>query len=228
MIDMSLADTCELAGLTAPFDLSRYSRIWECPQASIDRRHLYWMFDVLAAGGFQRALEIGCLNGVSSTAFVEAINRGTLGHATLCDIDLRMTFQSVLKECRFPQRTATFRGRSTDLLNSGGDFDFVFVDGDHRLEAVREEVELLLKNPPVCVLAHDTGVGVTGFDGCEGPAYLKWRLQTAGIYRCLEENARRDGEDTWRGMFFATSSDKVFEVARKSLEKWGMIETIVS
>jgi predicted O-methyltransferase YrrM len=122
------------------------------------------MYDVLCGGRFQHALEIGCLNGASSTAFVEAINGQRLRHATFCDIDLRATLQEVLKECRFPDRIQTFEGRSVDLLRQRSDFDFVFVDGDHRLETVTEEVELLLLNPPTCVMAHDTSVRVTGLD----------------------------------------------------------------
>jgi hypothetical protein len=210
-----------ISELPAPYDLTRYTRIWECPPATVDRRHLFWMYDVLCGGRFQHALEIGCLNGASSTAFVEAINGQRLRHATFCDIDLRATLQEVLKECRFPDRIQTFEGRSVDLLRQRSDFDFVFVDGDHRLESVTEEVELLLLNPPTCVMAHDTSVRVTGLDSCEGPAYLKWRLQTAGPYRCLEENTRRSDEEIWRGMFFATTSDEVFERARQALEKWG-------
>ncbi|HUQ69982.1 MAG TPA: class I SAM-dependent methyltransferase [Planctomycetaceae bacterium] len=198
-----------------------YPRIWECPQASVDPRHIFWLFDLLNAARFRQALEIGCLNGASSTAFVEAINRGTLGYATFCDIDIRETLQDVLSQCRHPHQTATFTGRSADLLRQKTGFDFVFVDGDHRLETVREEVDLLLEQRPICVMAHDTSAQIIGLEGCGGLPYLKWRFQTAAPYLCLEDNAPRPGERTQRGMFLATTSTDVFEIARASLQRWG-------
>ena len=206
---------------TAPYDLTPYSKIWDCPQASVDRRHLFWLYDVLASGLFHNALEIGCLNGASSTAFVEALNQQAVEHATFCDIDLRPSLFDVLQRCHVRERIRTFGGRSADLLRDRCEFDFVFVDGDHRLETVREEVELLLRTKPVCVMAHDTSADPAGFDHCEGPMYLKWRFQTTPPYLCLEENARRAAEQTCRGMFLATTSADVFRHAQSSLLKWG-------
>lgn len=204
-----------------PFDLARYPRIWECPQASLDPRHIYWLYDVLASGYFRRALEIGCLNGASSTAFVEAINRGALGHATFCDLDVRDTLKAVLSHCTVPERITTFSGRSTELLQYQAEFDFVFVDGDHRLETVRAETDLLLQHRPLCVMAHDSCAQAAGMADCEGVPYLKWRFQTMAPYLCLEDSAMRAGELTHRGLFLATTSREVFEIARTSLRRWG-------
>jgi ADP-heptose:LPS heptosyltransferase/SAM-dependent methyltransferase len=207
------------------YDLDAYPKsIWEWSPASLDPRHLYWMFDVLAAGQFQHALEIGCLNGASSTAFVEAINRQFLQRATFCDIDLRETFHSVIERAQDRSRAQTFQGRSVDFLKSTTDaFDFVFIDGDHRLDNTRQEVELLLQRNTLCVMAHDTNVQSFGYGDCDGTPYIKWRFQTAPGYYCLEDNAVRPGEDTGRGLFFATTSLNLFEAARTSLRKWGRI-----
>eukprot|EP00475_Leptophrys_vorax_P021232 TRINITY_DN28958_c0_g1_i5.p1 TRINITY_DN28958_c0_g1~~TRINITY_DN28958_c0_g1_i5.p1 ORF type:complete len:389 (+),score=-31.27 TRINITY_DN28958_c0_g1_i5:135-1169(+) len=68
------------------YDLSSYpAEIWDWSTASVDKRHLFWMYDILTAGKFRHALEIGCLNGASSTAFVEALNAGALQQATFCE-----------------------------------------------------------------------------------------------------------------------------------------------
>ena len=208
-----------------PYDLSAYPpRIWDWTPASLDRRHLFWLFDVLAAGRFQHALEIGCLNGASSTAFVEALNRYLLQRATFCDIDLRDALRSVLSQARNPERVQTYPGKSIDLLRESTEtFDFVFVDGDHRLENVRQETELLIQRQTPCVMAHDTNVQSFGYDDCDGTPYLKWRFQTTAPYYCLEDNAARPGEDTGRGLFFATTSLALFESARASLGTWGQI-----
>ncbi len=207
----------------APYDIDKYPHIWDCPQASVDRRHLFWMHDVLCAGGFTHALEIGCLNGASSTVFVDAINRNRLGRATFCDIDIRSNLLVTLDCCADPERVQTYEGCSVDLLRERNDFDFVFVDGDHRLEVVRDEVELLLRFQPTCVMAHDTGAQAGGEDDCDGPPFLKWRFQTTAPYLCLEDTAPRLAEETYRGMFLATTSPELFEAARKSLQKWGRL-----
>ena|GEM_PF-772516 len=205
----------------APYDLTPYPQIWDWSGASLDRRHLFWMFEILAAGNFQHALEIGCLNGASSTAFVEALNRGHLQRATFCDIKLRPTFQAVLDHCQVHDRVRTYEGRSVDLLRESEPFDFVFIDGDHRTPNVQQEIELLLQRKPLCVVAHDTNAHVLGYGDCEGPPPLKWAFQTTEPYLCLEDNAPRPGEDTARGLFVATTSPTVFAAAREALKKWG-------
>lgn len=214
---MTLTDT-----LIEPYDLAQYPGIWEFPPASIDRRHLFWMYDVLMAGGFQHALEIGCLYGASSTAFVEAINLGRLQNATFCDLDIQPSLQSTLATCRVPHRSRVRECRSVDVLSEPeSGFDFVFVDGDHSLETVQAEVQLLLKRQPVCVMAHDTSAQISGLPDCDGPPFLKWAFQTTAPYLCLEDNALRPNELTQRGMFLATTSEEVFEHARTSLKRWG-------
>ncbi len=212
----------------APYDLNQYQGIWDCPQGSVDRSHLFWLFDVLSSGGFQHALEIGCLNGASSTAFVEALNAQAIERATFCDIHLGATFRGVLSRCRLPDRIQTFEGRSVELLRQQENFDFVFIDGDHRLETVQEEVELLLRQRPTCLMAHDTNAQATGFADCEGPPLLKWRFQTTAPYFCLEDSAFRSGKATQRGMFLATTSPEIFAAARTSLEKWGTVGEVDS
>ena len=211
---------CERVIPAPRYDLSKYKHVYENRDASIDPRHLFWMYDVLAGGGFQSALEIGCYDGASSTAFVEALNHGLLARATFCDIEFRNSFRATLNECRFPDRAHAYQRRSADLLSEQTEFDFVFVDGDHRLETVQEEVALLLSHSPICVMAHDTNAQATGFAGCDGPPLLKKTFQCTPPYLCLEDNAIRHGEITHRGMFLATTSKEVFELARVSLREW--------
>lgn len=217
----------ELSLPAAPYDLARYpEQIWDCPSGSIDRRHLFWMYDILASGLFRQALEIGCLNGVSSTAFLEAIRCQALPKATFCDLEFRPSWTAARDCCPFPDRIDQFEGRSVDLLRQENEFDFIFVDGDHRLETVREEVECLLRRRPLCVMAHDTNAQACGFANCDGPPLLKWRFQTTAGYLCLEDSIARPGEATQRGLFLATTSPAVLEVARSSLEKWGALGPI--
>jgi predicted O-methyltransferase YrrM len=102
-----------------PYDTSVYPGIWECPDGAVDPRHLYWLADVLAAGLFRTALEIGSFLGTSGTAFVEAVNAGRLEHATFCDLEPRENLRRVLATCRDPTRLTLQPGRSIDLLARG-------------------------------------------------------------------------------------------------------------
>jgi hypothetical protein len=206
----------------APFDITSYPKeAWSKAGSAIDRRHLFWMYEVLAASGFQHALEIGCFNGASSTIFVEAINRGLLQRATFCDVAIKPSLREVLQRCQYPDRIEIVEGPSVEPLKQRKDFDCVLVDGDHSTANVREEVDLLLGYRPRLVMTHDTNAFVCGYTDCTGPLLLKWRFQTTAPYQCLEDNVPRPGEDTGRGLFLATTSPEVFEHARTALATWG-------
>jgi hypothetical protein len=208
------------SSLDAPkpaYDFGAYPHGWQKPEWSTDRRHIEWIFDLLASGKFKTGLEIGCLHGAISSAFVEAVNRDALQQATFCDIDFKPAFRETLAQCRHTERLWPFAGRSADLLRQGGGYDFVMIDGDHRLTPVWEELEALLRLAPKCIMAHDTSATPAGYSECEGPGYLKWRLQTTPGFFCLEDNFVRRGEATERGMFLATTDLEVFEIARSSL-----------
>lgn len=203
-------------GTSAPFDVGAYPQVWQKPGWSVDLRHIYWLYDVLASGGVETALEIGCLHGATSMAFVEALNAGALRRATFCDVKVLPSLRKTLSRSIAPSRMRIFEGISVDLLDEGGAFDLVFIDGDHSLETVSAELERILKLPPRCIVAHDTTAAAAGFSNCEGPAYLKHQLQVLG-WLCLEDAMPRSGELTHRGMFFATTDPALYEIARASL-----------
>jgi hypothetical protein len=48
-----------------------------------------------------------------------------------------------------------------------------------------------------------------------GPIYLKLVFQSLPDYYCLEDNRRRPGEQTERGMFFATSDHELFASTKR-------------
>ncbi len=200
----------------APFDLGAYPQVWRLPAWSVDRRHIYWLYDILASGPIKTALEIGCLHGATSTAFVEAINAGRLEHATFCDIDIRQELRQTVAKCIHPERTRVVECDSVVLLDEGRPYDLVLLDGDHRLPAVTAEVERLVKMRPLCIVAHDTSAIVGRYTRCEGPAYLKQRLQTLG-WLCLEDALPRAGEMTHRGLFVATADPEFYEVIRAAM-----------
>lgn len=194
-------------------------RAGERHEWTVDRRHIDWVYDLVISGRFATGLEIGSFNGAVSSAFIEAVNQRALGEAMFCDPNTQAGLFRMMSRCRYPERLRTYAGRSVDLLRKGSRYDFVFIDGNHGFSTVWEELELLLKSPPKCLMAHDTSSGAAGIPGCDGAAYLKWRLQTLPGYLCLEDNFLRTGERTERGLFLATTDREVFEMARESLAK---------
>jgi hypothetical protein len=206
--------------LTAPyrFDLS-YARCFAVPQMAMDKRHIFMLHGVLCGHPFKSALEIGSFNGASATAFVEAINKGVglgeSGVATFCDVQPTHSLMSVVGNCLYPNRVRITGQPSWDVLDSADDFDFVFVDANHDLASVTEELKRLVVRRPLCVMAHDTNARDAGFPGCEGSQLLKHTFGIMPGYYCIEDRKQREGELTDRGLFLATRDAGLYEVAKQ-------------
>lgn len=196
-----------------------YSRVFAVPEQAIDPRHIYTVHEILANGGFKRALEIGCLNGASATAFVEAMKLDEELQSYFCDITISGSLWQVLFDGDM-SRTIVSCQPSVGILRDGPEFDFVLVDGAHDLENVRQEFDLLMQRKPRCIMAHDTSAIENGYEVAEGPQFLRDQLIADPDYFCLEDSACRNGELTDRGLFFATTDESLLEIARQAFEKF--------
>jgi hypothetical protein len=202
-----------------------YSRVFAAPEESMDPRHIYTVHEILANGGFKRALEIGCLNGASATAFVEAMKLDEELQSYFCDVQITGSLWQVLLDGDI-SRTCVSCQTSVGILQDGPEFDFVLVDGAHDLETVKQEVALLMKRKPRCIMAHDTSAAENGYEGAEGPRFLRDQFVDNLDYYCLEDRARRDGERTERGLFFATTDESLFEIAKQAFEKFCAVSAL--
>jgi hypothetical protein len=202
-----------------------YARCYALPEVAADKRHVYILHGVLSAWPFASALEIGSFNGATAVAFVEAINGktglGRYGRAFFCDVSVTHSLVDVVRNCREPDRVHITAQPSWAVLDSKEPFDFVYVDGAHDMDSVTLEVAKLLPRKPLCVMAHDTSATAAGYSKCEGAAMLAATFRNTPGYRCIEDNKDRPGERTSRGMFLATTSDELYEVARDVFNKWG-------
>jgi hypothetical protein len=201
-----------------------YASCYDFADAAMDKRHVFMLHGVLCAWPFASALEIGCFNGASSTAFVEALNKGeglgAEGVATFCDVSVSESLMDVAMHCRHAHRVRITPQPSWQVLDSNEFFDFILVDAAHDLDSVTLELKRLMRRRPLCVMAHDTSATAAGFSKCEGAEFLKHEFQKQSDYRCIEDNARRDGERTERGLFLATSSDALYRKACAVFEEW--------
>jgi hypothetical protein len=69
-------------------------------------------------------------------------------------------------------------------------------------------------------MAHDTSATAAGYSRCEGAAMLRGVHGRAGLL-LLEDNAKRPGERTDRGLFMATTDEDLHRRARCVFERWG-------
>lgn len=204
----------------APYDFYlAYARCYAVPEVAMDKRHVFLMHDILCGWPFKSALEIGSFNGASSTAFVEAINKGAEMSATFCDVQPTHSLMDVARNCRHPDRVRITKQPSCEVLDSAEPFDFILVDGRHDAESVALELMRLIVRKPLCVMAHDTNAAEAGYPAAEGAKLLKDTLISMG-WMCLEDHGRRDGERTERGLFLATKDANLFDLADDAFARW--------
>lgn len=196
-----------------------YARCYAVPEVAMDKRHVHIVHDILCGHPFKNALEIGSFNGASSTAFVEAINKGSPMTATFCDVQPTHSLMDVARNCRDPRRAKIVGLPSVKVLDGPDDYDFVLVDGRHDAESVAHELMRLIVRKPLCVMAHDTNATEAGYPLCEGARLLKDTFKSMG-WSWLEDNAHRDGERTERGLFFATQNSDLAMHAIDAFARW--------
>ena len=169
---------------------SPYIPSWHETGACMDRRHIMLLREVIQRTGVRRTLEIGVHSGASSTAFAGVPD------AHHADITSRDDARSMMP--------GTFHHRKgADVLRDEAPFDLVLVDGNHGMEAVQEELEVLMAKPPRIIVAHDINSSAVGFPHCEG-AHLLWQHLQADLWWCIVDAADRPGEMTKRGLLVAT------------------------
>jgi hypothetical protein len=180
----------------------------------MDLRHLGFLYEALFAHPFRRVLEIGCFDGASTSALVQAVNEGCGAELHLCDTHFRPRLRAVVAQAARP--VVLHERPSVEVLGPG--FDLVIVDGDHRLETVSREVGLLLAHRVPTVVAHDTAVPPDRFPDCDGSRFLGHVFRHHPGYRCLEDSRPRPGEFTDRGLLLATADPVVFDRLRPPWE----------
>ncbi|WP_157210732.1 class I SAM-dependent methyltransferase [Verrucomicrobium spinosum] len=176
-----------------------------------DKRHIGWMRTFLLSKKWRTSLEIGCLGGASSVAFVDAVNEQTLLHAHFCDRRFTPEFREVINSCRGAYTLHEEDSCASFSRFGRHELEFVYVDGDHSLETLQRECHQLARLKPAVVAAHDVV-------GDEGPGYLMVQLQRDGYY-CLIDFKRRKGEGTHRGFLIACREFEDYQLALEAYKR---------
>lgn len=160
---------------------------------AVDARHRDMIRDELMTGRYKRVLEIGCHDGYSTQAFIDALRVGKVEEVHLCDVAIRPKVRELVRGLA----GVTVHERPSLGVLERERYDLVFVDGDHTGPNCEAEARLLLDAGTAAVFAHDSK-GMSG----DGPPKLAALFRAAG-YRCWEDAEQRPGERTHRGLFFA-------------------------
>jgi predicted O-methyltransferase YrrM len=183
----------------------------------IDHRHWKMLMELTVACRAQRVLEIGSWRGCSTSAFVSLLQSGDITQLDVCDIQIQPEVRQMCQGtcARLHER------ESLGLLQdwSGPWPDLVFVDGDHRTDCVRAELDLLQNGRIPSLIAHDTGYLTTDEYGPNARLY-KARLQAHPHWLVLEDNFWRKGERTNRGLLFATTQLGALVAAKSVFAKY--------
>lgn len=197
-----------------------YAHCYANRAMAMDERHVFILHEILRAWPFQNALELGSFWGASSTAFIEAINRGMKMIATFCDINLTPGLIDVLDNCLHENQYRVTCEKSSNVLESGETFDFVLVDAGHTIADVAPELERLVIRQPLCVMAHDTNATNAGYKHAEGAKLLADTFRKMPGYLTLEDCQKRENEQTDRGLFFATSEPSLYAIAKQIFSEY--------
>ncbi len=197
-----------------------YAGCYQVPSMAMDARHVFILHGILSAWPFWNALELGSFCGASSTAFIEAINGGSKMNATFCDTQVTKSLIDVVENSDDMERVRITPEPSCQVLDSAEVFDFVLVDANHDVASVAPEIERLLIRRPLCVMAHDTNATAAGYVKAEGALMLKRTFEMADDYLTIEDAVNRPGEETSRGLFFATTSPDLHRIAAEIFAKW--------
>ena len=183
----------------------------------MDSVHVAAIYDLCMSCRFDEAMEIGCWDGFSTSAIVQA-NRDGCNTALMCvDVDIRPQLLNVLQlstapwsVCKYPSVAALSRCRSKQLC---------LVDGDHSIETCRAELGILLDKKWPTLIYHDCGKA----RGCEGPRWVRESLEASGAWHVFVDEVIRPGMMTERGLMLATTEVRVAEAGKAIWERMAKV-----
>lgn len=163
------------------------------------------LYDILMIGKFNNVLEIGCLRGYSSTAFCAALDDGCDFQYTICDPWPRTDFK-FLDVCTKRGNIQTDKRLSLDVIQPG--FDFIFIDGDHRMKYIAFELIRLVDVGAETMLAHDTHITDPRYSGA--PLYRYFFSKNRDFYYVDDDTYSPEHHEVLCGLSFFTKKLDLF------------------
>jgi hypothetical protein len=189
-----------------PYRFTASGNLYAMDEAHIQLLHLTAQ---LVPGGV--AMEIGSYRGASTSALVEAVNRGWLSHLHVAEPRLTPELKAVVARCNFPGRVTLHTKPSWELQFAPP--DFVFIDGDHEWPAVADTLRALTWGAKVIAM-HDS-CSFPEFKGTWGAKLAADLLKQAPGRVIFEDAVRRKGAHTHRGFLVSAQEGIDLEVLRQ-------------
>ena len=182
-------------------------------RSSIGNTYRQLLLNILKAGNFKNVLEIGCLRGYSSCAFLEALNQGEDFQYTICDPSPRLDMK-LFDLCEKKDHITLIKKPSLEVIKPG--YDFIFIDGDHSIQYVPLELMLLLNINAETMLAHDTYIQSNKY---MGPPLYRYCFSRHKDYFYVDDSIFRPEEEKMRcGISFFTKRIDIFDKVRPLFE----------
>lgn len=182
----------------------------------MDDLHVEAIYRLCLECRFRSVLEVGCFDGFSTSALVQAQNEHCLGSIHCLDREIRPRL--LLVRAKASGFFSVLPGDSRVALPLIPRCNLLVLDSDHTLPHTQTEWAAISKKGWQTIIAHDVGVTETH---SPGPQWLRSHLQQTGWNMVVDEK-QREGQHTHRGLMLATMDRKVFEAAVKV---WGWLGT---
>lgn len=204
-------------------DFEKYEFTLDCdhPDWLTDKRHVEIIYEFLMANDFKRVAEIGSYSGFSTAAFIEALNQGKDFKFHISEIVPTRQLKALISLCKKPDNVILHVQTGEELLEYWRDFDFVFIDGNHDIEAAGAELLMALRYEIPNLMAHDTNIYKIDkiYHPCKGSELIGRVFKSHKDYHYIEDKEEREGELTDRGFMLATKSKEGYETAKKIFEE---------
>ena len=163
----------------------------------------------MSSGLFRNVLEIGCADGYSTHSFVSALRDGGSFQLSICDVHFQKTVLDMVQNTP----VKVFNKPSVEVISP--EFDFIFVDGNHDINTVGQEISMLLDCGTDTILAHDTFIYHPDF---RGAVLLRKVFSSHRDYLSFYYNEKKEGDQTHYGMSLFTKRKSVHDLMLDKLK----------
>ena len=184
----------------------------------MDGLHVRLIYDLCMRHGFRNMMEIGCWDGFSTSALVQAKIDGSCGWLRCVDVEARPALWQVLSKAR--DHWSFCRCTGVEAIEKCYVQDLYVIDSSHDMATSQQELGAVLEKGGKTVIAHDVGVTQTH---SPGPQWMRSKLTELG-WHILVDEAPRQGMATHRGIMLAT---QVLGVYERSKEFFTALENVI-
>ena len=181
-----------------------------------DTRHVRIIHEFLMSNDFSDVMEIGSYTGLSTSAFIEALNKGKDFTLHISEPNITSELLALIGMCNKPEKIIINTDDGYSMLKKRPEAEFVFIDGDHSIQGAGIETLQLLRNKTPNIMAHDINLEQCQM-ACSGKgSELMGRVFASHRdYYYIEDKKKRDGERTERGFMFATTSKENYNIGTR-------------